>query len=572
MSPFSFRPRRRHHPSGSARRTGRATAAALAVVTVTAVALTGCATASSAAPRPSAAALAAATADPATGGTIRYGHQQEPACVFGGWIEQAYLSGQVLDALVSQADDGTVVPWLADSWSTSDDGLTWTFDLKHGVEFTDGTPLTAEVVAYNIDYWVGGGNSTAQVWLQGYYASSEAVDEHTLVVHLAKPYPRLVQNFAQGYFGIQSQHALETRSAQQNCEAPIGSGPFVVDHWDRGQEIVLTRNDDYASAPANAGHQGPAYVDRIEWQFVSDPTTRVASLRAGETDAIYDVPAVEWADLGSEGWSLQKYVTPGRPQQLAFNTAQGPFVDEQVRKAFAHSVDRRTLVETIGQGLIPYEGNGAVSRTTPGYSEQAADAYDHDVDEANALLDAAGWTARDADGYRTKGGQRLEVTLPYNSGTIINADGASILQGVQQQVRETGFALDLVPVPPSGFFAGEYSQPDERDIAAGYWTSVNAGILQINWRPSTEAEPNFNNAAFSDDPELAALIERANGTADVDAQNALYGEAQQYIADHALSIGLYDRLSTLAVSPLLQGVTQENSQGGPVFHDAHFVR
>jgi peptide/nickel transport system substrate-binding protein len=527
--------------------------------------LAGCA-GSSVVPQP------AADAERVEGGTIVYGHQQEPACVFGGWIEQAYLSTQVLDALTSLDEDREVVPWLARSWETSGDGLTWTFHLEPGVEFTDGTPLTAEVVAYNVEHWMAGGNTTAKVWLEGYYDHTTAVDDLTVQIVLSKPYPRLADNLAQGYSGIQSQQALETRTKEENCEAPVGSGAFVVDHWDRGEQIVLRRNEKYTSPPANAKHTGPAYVDEVRWRFIADATTRVASLRSGETDAIYDVPAIDWAGLGDDGYTELKYVTGGRPQQLSFNTRQGPFTDERVRQAFAYSLDRRSLVETIGQGVIPYEGNGAVSQSTPGYSRAAADRYDLDLDTANRLLDEAGWTGRAADGTRTKDGERLDVVLPYNSGTIVNADGASILQGVQEQAKATGFAVDLVTVPPSGFFSGQYSQPDERDIAAGYWTAVTAGIQWINWRPSTPEWPNGNNAAFADDQFLADLVDRANQTADVEQQNALYRQAQEHIADHALSIGVYDRLSTLAVNPELRDVWQENAQGGPVFYDAHFVR
>jgi peptide/nickel transport system substrate-binding protein len=512
-----------------------------------------------------------ADAEPVAGGTIEYGHQQEPACVFGGWIEQAYLSYQVLDNLVSLDEDHRVVPWLADSWSVSDDQLTWTFTLKDGVKFTDGSPLTAEAVAYNFDYWLAGGNSTAQVWLAGYYSSSRAVDEHTLEVTLSRPYPRLADNLTQGYFGIQSQQALETRSEEENCASPIGTGAFVIDEWNRGENIVLVRNEDYTSWPANSKHKGVARVEKVDWRFLPDPTTRTASLKSGETDAVYDVPAIEWANVDKAGYELHKYVTPGRPQQLSFDTADGPFTDERVRKAFAYSLDRKSLVETIGRGVIPYEGNGGVSRTTPGYSQDAADAYDLDLDEANRLLDEAGWTRDGDEGVRTKDGKKLSVVLPYGAGSIINTDGASILQGVKEQAKASGFDVELVPVPQSAFFAGQYSTPEERDISAGYWTSVTAGILQINWRPSTPEDPNYNNDAFYNDPVLEDLILRANSAVDLDEQNALYGEAQDYIADHALAIGLYDRLSTLAVSPFLKGVWQENAQGGPVFHDAYFV-
>ncbi|MEO8261883.1 MAG: ABC transporter substrate-binding protein, partial [Pseudolysinimonas sp.] len=326
------------------RRPAFAPAAAAAAVLV---ALSGCA-----------AAEAPGTGEPVDGGTIVYAHQQEPACVFGGWIEQAYLSYQVLDNLVSLDENQQVVPWLAESWTPSDDGLSWTFTLKPDIEFTDGTPVDAEAVAYNFDYWVAGGNTTASVWLLDYFGSATAVDDLTVRIDLLRPYPRLADNLTQGYFGIQSQHALETRTDEQNCAAPIGSGAFIVDHWDRGQEIVLTRNDDYTSPPANALHTGPAYVDEIDWKFVADATTRVAALQSHEVDAIYDVPAIQWQTLDDGGYQLEKFVTPGRPQQLSFNTQAGPFTDERVRQAFAYSLDREQIVDTIGQGVIPFEGNG----------------------------------------------------------------------------------------------------------------------------------------------------------------------------------------------------------------------
>lgn len=533
----------------------------VASLAVAALALSGCA----------ADAASTGTGHRVEGGTITYAHQQEPACVFGGWIEQAYLSYQVLDSLTSLDSHGKAVPWLATAWKQSSDGLTWTFTLKNGVKFTDGTPFTAAVAAYNFDYWVKGGNSTASVWLGGYYKSAQAIDDHTLQVDLLKPYPRLAENLSQGYFGIQSEHALTTRSKAQNCEAPIGSGAFVVQKWNRGQDIVLVRNKNYTSPPANARHKGPAYVDKIDWKFVADPTTRVAALQGGQADAVYDVPAVQWSTLKAGGYQLEKYVTPGRPQQLSFNTAKGPFTDELVRQAFAYSLNRKQIVDTIGHGVIPYEGNGPVSRTTPGYSTKAAGWYGYDPKKADQLLDQAGWSEKNAQGIREKDGQALTVRLPYGAGSIINADGAAILQGIKEQASKVGFDVKLIPVPQSEFFSGKYSTPDSYDISAGYWTAVTAGILYINWRPSTPDNPNYSNSAFYNDDTLAQFILDGNSAQDVGTQNADYQKAQDYIAQHALSIGVYDRLSTLAVSPKLKGVWQENAQGGPTFYDAYFV-
>ncbi|NLF05304.1 MAG: ABC transporter substrate-binding protein [Actinomycetales bacterium] len=544
---------------------------ALPALVAAAAILAGCTSTAASPTDPSAPASAAAPAAPTPGGSIVYGHQQEPACVFGGWIEQSYLSYNVLDSLVALDENHEVVPWLATEWSVSDDQLEWTFTLKEGVRFTDGSELTAEVVAFNFDYWMDGGNGTAAAWLGGYYESAEAVDERTVRISLSRPYPRLADNLTQGYFGIQSKEALESRSDEENCEKPIGSGAFKVQEWNRGENIVLVRNEDYTSWPANAKHEGPAYLEKIDWKFIGDPTTRVATLRSGETDAIYDVPAIDWAPLGSEGYELHRYVTPGRPQQLAFDTVDGPFTDERVRKAFAFASDRKQIVETIGHGVIPYEGNGGVSQATPGYSQKAADWYSYDPEQANQLLDEAGWTGRDAEGYRTKDGERLTVVLPYGAGSIINADGAAILQGIQEQVKAVGFHVELIPVPPSATFAGAYSTPEERDIYPGYWTSVTAGILYINWRQHLPESPNYANSAFLADPELEQIILDANSTVDLEEQNELYRKAQEYIAEHALSIGVYARLSTLAVREGLVDVWQENAQGGPVFHDAYLA-
>ena len=545
----------------------RATAFPTAALPIAAIALTAALALSACSPSTE----LASSGERVDGGTIVYAHQQEPACVFGGWIEQAYLSYQVIDNLVSLDENHEVVPWLAETWEQSEDGLAWTFTLKPDVKFTDGSPLTAEAVAYNFDYWINGGNSTAFVWLGGYYESAEAIDELTLQVNLSKPYPRLADNLTQSYFGIQSKEALETRTDEENCESPIGSGPFKVEEWNRGQNITLVRNDDYTSPPANALHTGPAYVEKIDWKFVADPTTRVAALQSGEVDAIYDVPAVQWSTLDEAGYELQKYVTPGRPQQLSFNNDQGVFTDENLRKAFAYSLDRKQIVETIGQGVIPFEGNGGVSQATPGYSQEAADLYTFDADKANELLDEAGWTEKGADGIRSKDGEPLHVVLPYGAGSIINADGAAILQGVKEQAKQVGFDVELIPVPISEFFSGAYSGPEAYDISAGYWTSVTAGILYINWRASTESNPNFSNSTFVNDPTLEQLILDGNSEFDIEKQNEFYTRAQDHIAEHAYSIGVYDRLSTLGVGAKLKDLWQEHAQGGPTFYDAYLV-
>ncbi|WP_461331337.1 ABC transporter substrate-binding protein [Bradyrhizobium elkanii] len=222
------------------------------------------------------------------GGVIRYGHFQEPACLFGGWVQQWYLQRQYSDNLVARSDDGKIAPWLAESWTISDDKKVYTFEIKPNVKFTDGTALDAQAIADNINGWLSNDpdlrNPTAAPYLSDSFESAKAIAPQRLQVTLKTPFQPLLNVFAQSSQGILSPSALK-RGLAVNCENPVGSGPFIVDKWRHGREVTFRRNPDYNSAPATAKHQGPAHVDGISWKFLPDQTVRYGSLITGETDA-----------------------------------------------------------------------------------------------------------------------------------------------------------------------------------------------------------------------------------------------------------------------------------------------
>lgn len=508
---------------------------------------------------------------PQEGGTIIYAHDQEPPCLWGGWVQQAYISRQFLDSLTSRGDDGEVVPWLAQEWEVSDDQLTWTFKLKENVKFTDGTDLDAEAVRRNFEYWINeGGNSTADAYLGPYYKTSVAVDKTTFELQLTEPYSPLLSALTQAYFGIQSPTALE-RGAEQNCEQPIGSGPFYVEEWVRGSHVSLKRNDDYNSAPANALHDGPAFVDGITWRYVHDPVARYGALTTGEAHAIYDIPTPQWNNA-SEAFQVEKYITPGRPMSLALNGREGFFTDTHVRQSFAYATDRETAVETAFNGVIPFEPNGVLSRSTPSYNAEVADDYPYDPDRARALLDEAGWSEIGPDGVRVKNGERLEIKLVYGAGSHITPEGTAVLQNIQHNANEVGFDVVLVPASQDELFAGKYSNPGSYDAKPGYWTSPSPGVLLINYRQDLPESPNPQNVNFYNNADVEDLIRSANSTLDRGEQDDFYGQAQQILSDEAIAVGLYDQIFSLAVDPKLRDVWLEQSQGEPVFHDAYFVQ
>jgi peptide/nickel transport system substrate-binding protein len=505
------------------------------------------------------------------GGTLKYAHLQEPPCIYGGWVQQAFLSRQVLDSLVSQTEDGSIVPWLAESWKVSEDQKTWTFELKDGVKFTDGTPVDAKAIAANFEFWQAGGNGTVQAHIGEYYKSAKAVDAGTVEIELKAPYTPLLSALSQGYFGIQSPAALKEHTDQQNCEAPVGSGPFTVGEWKRGESVTFLKNQGYNSAPENAKHQGPAYVDSVVWSFVQDNTSRFGSLASGESDAIGEVPTVDFEAAKSQ-FEVQQYITPGRPVTLSLNTLAGPFTDKLVRQAFAYSADRKAAVDSAFLGVVPFEGNGTVSQSTPGYDQSVADDYPFDQAKANELLDKAGWTERNADGVRVKDGKELAIDLVFGLNSIVTTEGATALQNLQEQVKPVGFKVNLVPVTQADLFSGAYSTPDKYDAQLGYWTSPHSGILYINFRQNTKEKPNFANTTFYNNAEIEKTILKGNSAKTTEEANKYYAEAQQALSDEAVAVGLYTQTSSLAIQPKLKDVWLEASQGEPVFHDAYFTK
>lgn len=504
------------------------------------------------------------------GGTIVYASEQEPPCLSGGWLQEAYIARNVLDSLVTEASDGSIKPWLATSWTVSKDDLTYTFTLKSGVKFTDGTPLNAQAIVDNFSYWEKGGNSTAQVSIDPYFKKAVAVDATHVQVELNKPYLPLLTMLSQAYFGILSPASLK-RSTQAQCDDPIGSGAFEVKQWVHGQELILVKNPGYTSWPATARHQGPALVNEVDWKFLSDPVERYGALTTGEANAMYDIPTVDWTSAKAS-YQVTRYITPGKPVSLYVNTENGPFTDVQVRQAFAYGADRKSAVETAFHGVIPYEGNPSVSQATPGYDAAVASAYSYAPAKANQLLNQAGWTGRNAAGYRTKDGKELDVKLAYPAGSVITDEGATLLQILQQQWKQVGFNVTLVPETQAETFSGAYSSPTSYDAQPWYWTSPSAAILWIVWRPSTKADPNYSNSSFYNNAQLGSVIADGNTAATTGTADKYYAQAQQIIQNEAAAVGLYDQTMSIAVAKNLRGVWLEKSQGEPVFEDAYFTQ
>ncbi|HWJ75196.1 MAG TPA: ABC transporter substrate-binding protein [Kaistia sp.] len=498
------------------------------------------------------------------GGTITYVHEQEPPCLWGGWVQQAYLSRQVFDYLVSY-DDGQIRPWLATDWSESADRKTITFHLRKDVVFTDGDTFNADAVVTNYPAWEKGIGWHGFTYMTGV----TKVDDFTVELHLSEPNPEIYNVLANGHYGFQSPKSIANNTAEQKCLSPVGTGPWKVEKWSRGSGISFVRNDAYNWAPPNAHHNGPAYAERLEWKFVPDATTRWGALVSGEADVAYQPPSVQWKAAQQQFQTLS-FVATGRPQALSFNVSRGPFADQRARQAFVYATDRKRIVDAVFKGAVPYEGNGSLSKSTPLYLN-VDDRYPYDVAKANALLDEAGWTGRDAEGYRVKDGKTFEARLPFNQ-AIIDAEGAIALQAIQDQVKSVGIKVDLVPLTQTEGFSGAYSKPDQKEISFGYWVWPSPNILDIVYNDTLNGRPNGNNTTFFSNAGVEAEIIDAQREADPEARQQKFDAIQQWFTDQAVAIGVYNFTYNVAVANRLKGLWQDRGNGLLNFYDAYFVR
>ncbi len=359
-------------------------------------------------------------------------------------MPQVYVAEQYFDRLVSMDPDGAIHPWLASSWDVSPSGTTYTFPLRRDVTFTERTGFDAAAVKANLDHTAG--PATHSTTAGGYirqYVRTDLVDPLTASVHLSAAYSAFLDVLSQGFLGMESPTALR-RPRDANCQNPVGSGPFRIVRWDHQNEVVFSRNPHYAWAPPSARHQGPPLLDGIEWRFISEPSVRFAALQAGEVDAIDSVPPeAETPARANPDLTLLIADRPGNPTNGTLNTRRPPFDDIRVRAAFIHSAD---IDGALGSVFFHHyrHAEGPLSPTTRSYSPDFEHTKEYDPKQANALLDAAGWTQRDADSYRIRYGIRLVVHTPEPS-TLSPAD-RTLWEQVQATAQQTGFDVRLEPM------------------------------------------------------------------------------------------------------------------------------
>lgn len=513
------------------------------------------------------------TGAPQDGGTLVYATgDAEPSCLdphVGGNYPQALLSTHVLEPLVGRDAEGEIVPWLATEWKVSDDALTWDFTLAEGVAFTDGTPFDAEAVKVNVAHLQDPetGSSTGYLALAKVTAV-EVVDATHARFHLSEPDSALLESLSQQWTAIESPTGI-ARGTDANCAAPVGTGPFVVESWTPQQQVDLVRNDAYTTVAPEAGHTGVAHLDRIVWRFIPDAATRYAALQSGEVQVI-DNPqpdAVAAARAGGEITDIDA-PRPGSVNRIELNSGQAPFDDIRVREAFIRAADVDPGIETLYAGTVTRSYSPLSSSEPLATSDDSL--FGTDADAANTLLDAAGWTGRDGDGYRTKDGKRLTLRFPVSTNQSVAAE-QSLFEQIQANARGVGFEVVITPLDLSGWYGALGA--DEYEIVSAPYTKVGPDVLRILYHSSgiiPAPSGYFANHAKVADPALDAVLDRAAATTDQAERAELYAQAQQSVLDGFYVLPLYDQQNTFLVRGVT-GIRTLHTVSTPTFFDARLA-
>jgi peptide/nickel transport system substrate-binding protein len=477
--------------------------AVIAALLLSACTQTGTGTQSpSAQPSPSAAAK-----------VLRMARNAEPFSPFVPWqIDDnpaLFISVNVYDTLLRTSKDGTgVEPGLATKWVSSPDGLTWTFTLRDGVKFSDGTALKASDVKASLDMARSGGKSA---WKDVYKAIKEiaASDDKTVTITLSQPYAPLLSVLAMFSGGVLPADMAKATDAKDYDNALAwktkGTGAYYSEGWKKGDPIVLKRNTYYwKSTPA---------IEEVRIEYIPDDNTRVLKLQGGETDLIDFVPFSQIAALNTQpGVKAQTFTI----QQTAFvilNNSKPPLNDVKVRQALNYATDKDAIIKNVYFGQAKFM-NSPIPMGT--YWDKNLPGYPYDLEKAKKLMS------------ESSGAAGFKMDMQVRAGNTNFANTAVILKEAWAKI---GVTVDIQTLD-TAVVRTNYREGNYMSTPAAWTNDMNDPTEIVNYAMRGGASP-FSYWTRYNNPDLNDKITKADLEQDAKKREALYSEIQKIYLDAA---------------------------------------
>ncbi len=440
----------------------------------------------------------------------------------------------MFEGLVGFNEKMEMVPMLAERWEASPDATTFTFYLRKGVKFHDGTPFNAEAVKYNFDRITNPDNKLKRYGLYRIIAKTEVVDEYTVKFTMSEPFGAMLATFAHPAGGIVSPAAAKQgEQVKEFGKKPVGTGPYRFVEWIPGDHLLVEKFDGYWNPEAGAK------VDQILIKPVPEAGTRINMLQAGDAHFINTLP---YAQVKLVKGNPDISITENEAIYtfwVAMNTQKEPFTDKRVRQALNYAVDKQAIIDAVLQGY----GKPVDSPLAPrvwGYTPVMT--YPYDLDKAKAMLAEAGVS-------------NVKTTLWCAEST----EAREVAVAIQGQLKEVGFDLEVVPMEAATLNAERFKPFEENKSMMNYagW-SPSTGDADWGLRPllATEAwPPTLFNLAFYSNPAFDEQIKAGLATADPEKRKAAYAIAQKIVMEDAPWIFLWYNILLGGISNKVGGMT-----------------
>ncbi|MFD1156349.1 ABC transporter substrate-binding protein [Roseovarius aestuarii] len=410
-----------------------------------------------------------------------------------------------------------VEPSLATDWSISDDGTEYTFTLRDGVMFHDGTPFNAAAVKFNFDRMLDENHpfhDTGPFPLSFFFGavqSTEVVDDMTVKFTLNAPYAPFLSNLAYPTGLIVSPAGVEA-NGKEFGRNPVGTGPFKFAEWRSNEAVVVERSGDYWGEAAG--------TEAVVFRPITDANTRVAEMLAGGIDLMVEVPPTSLGQFEGDGFSVAEQAGP-HVWFLILNAKEGPFADKKVRQAANYAINKEAIVNDVLEGTATV----AAGPTPPAFAwayNEALDPYPYDPEKAKALIAEAGADGAELTFYVTEGGSGMLDPVPM--GTAIQADLEAVGFDVKIETYEWNTFLGEVNPGLEG----------KADMAEMAWMTNDPDTLPYLALRSKAwpSDGGFNSGYYAND-KVDELLEAARTATDQDERARLYREMQTIVQDDA---------------------------------------
>ena len=451
------------------------------------------------------------------------------------------------DRLVDFDENLKFVPQLAESWEVAPDLKAIRFRLRRNVRFHDGTAFNAQAVRFNVERLMDKARNPTNRPLWDPVAGAEVVDDHTVVIRTRAPFSQLLNSLAHGSGSPVSPAAVEKHGDKGIAQNPVGAGPYRLEAFTPGQEVVLRAFDGYWG--------GKPATERLVFKYIAEAPTRIAALRTGSVDVIDSVPVQLVAGLRNDP-ALEVLVRPSlRPMGLAINLSRPPYDDVRVRRALNHAIPVQTIAERVFFGFAK-ASDAPLAFDTQGYQKQRP--YDYDQARAKALLAEAGFKPG-AGGHLEKDGKPLKLTLLASEGLF--PGDVSIAEIAQRAFQQLGIDATISKIERGSYWDALRQERAALafDLAVfGFNPSNASGLYHLESlfksNPDDAARPAVWNMGRYRNPKVDELLGQANATPDPAKQLAAMAEAQRIVWEDAPYVWLHVNQNVTAVRKGVKGV------------------